>query len=56
MLSIWAIAGLILGALILAGIAWFVILVLGKAIFEDLIGAIIVKFRRKKDKKDRYIY
>ena len=56
MLSIWATVGLIFGGLVLAGIAWFVVLVIGKAIFEDLLGAIIGKFRRKRAKKDRYIY
>ena len=56
MYEIWAIVGLMLGALILAGIAWFVILVFGKAIFEDMLELIINKFRRKRARKDRYIY
>ena len=56
MLSIWAIAGLFVGGLILAGIAWFVLMIFGKAFFEDMIGGIIGKIRRKVRKKDRYIY
>jgi hypothetical protein len=60
MFRIWAIFSLVLGAAILLGIAWFFLTIIGKIIFEDLIGDTISKVagqkRRKEQEKDHYIY
>lgn len=56
MFSAWAIIGLIFGTVILAGMVWFVLLIFGKAVFEDMIGGIVNKMRKRREKKDRYIY
>jgi hypothetical protein len=55
MLRIWANLGLLLGGAILAGLAWFVLYIIAVTIFEDLIGGLIRRIKRKR-KKDRYIY
>ncbi|MCP5053247.1 MAG: hypothetical protein GY940_39140 [bacterium] len=50
---------LIIGALILAGLVWFVLIVVGKSVFEDVIGGFFRKIRRRtKDEndKDHYVY
>jgi lauroyl/myristoyl acyltransferase len=57
MLSIWANLTLLLGAIIVVGILWFILTVIGQSLFEDLFSRIGSKFRRKKKKdKDRYVY
>jgi hypothetical protein len=57
MYSAWANIVLILLALILGGFIWLVVFIFGKAIFEDLLGGIIKKFKRgKKKEEDYYIY
>ncbi len=58
MYEIWANLGLLFLAVIAGGILWFVLLMLSKIIFEDFLGGIINKFRRKgkKDDDDYYIY
>ncbi len=59
MYTIWANAGLLLGAAILAGVAYFFVLVLGKFLFEELIGGAIGRLRRRikrKIEKDHYVY
>jgi len=55
MFKIWANLGLLLGALVLAGVTYFVLYVLVRAVFEDIIGGMIRKIKRKKE-KDHYIY
>jgi hypothetical protein len=59
MFAIWANLTLLVGALIVAGVLWFVLTVIGKGIFEDLIGGSIKKMRRKmkhERDKDHYVY
>ena len=58
MYEIWANLGLLLLALIAAGILWFILFIVGKAFFEDFLGGIIKKFKRKKkeDEDDFYVY
>jgi hypothetical protein len=57
MFTIWADLGLLLGAAILAGLLWFVLYILGKYIFEDMLGGTVSKVRRKRvEEKDHYIY
>ncbi|NIM13148.1 MAG: hypothetical protein GTO45_13595 [Candidatus Aminicenantes bacterium] len=55
MFEIWANVGLLLGAAVVAGVAYFVLYIIGKVVFEDIIGGIIRRIRRKKE-KDHYIY
>jgi hypothetical protein len=55
MISIWANLGLLAGAAILAGAAWLLLFIVGKVVFEDMIGGLIRKIRAK-IKKDKYIY
>lgn len=58
MYEIWANLGLLLLAVIAGGILWFVLFILGKAIFEDFLGRITNKFKRKEkqDEDDFYVY
>jgi len=56
MYEIWANAGLLLLAVIFGGIAWFILWVIGKAFFEDFLGGLARKAKRKKDEDDYYIY
>ena len=56
MFKIWAILSLLIGLVVLAGIAWLVLYLVGKAVFEDLFAKIFKKLKRKKDKDDQYIY
>ncbi len=57
MYSIWANLSLLLGALIVAGILWFVLLIFCKILFEDVIGGSVRKIKRKVEReKDPYIY
>jgi hypothetical protein len=58
MYEIWANLGLLFLALIAAGILWFILLIVGKAFFEDFLVGIIKKFKRKKkeDEDDFYVY
>jgi hypothetical protein len=58
MYEIWANLGLLVLAVIVGGILWFVLIILGKAIFEDFLGRIAGKFKRKakKDDDDFYVY
>jgi hypothetical protein len=62
MYSIWANLSLLLGLLIIFVLVWFVLTILAKAIFEDLIGSFyhkmrkkIIAKRREKD-DDHYVY
>jgi len=56
MLKIWANLGLLIGIVVLGGIAWFILYVLGKIIIEDIIGGTFKKIKRKSPKDDQYIY
>ena len=56
MYEIWANVGLLILAAILGGIAWFVFWVIGKAVFEDFLGGLVKKAKKKKDEDDYYIY
>lgn len=56
MYDIWAIVSVLILVAIFGGIAWFVFWVIGKAFFEDFLGGIIKKARKKKDEDDYYIY
>jgi len=56
MFKIWANLSLFIGIIVLAGIAWFILYLVGKIFFEDLIGRIFKKVKRKKPKDDQYIY
>ncbi|UCH95740.1 MAG: hypothetical protein JSV88_02535 [Candidatus Aminicenantes bacterium] len=57
MLKIWANLSLLIGVVVLGGIVWFVLYVVGKAIFEDMIGGSFKRVKRKIEKKDdQYIY
>ena len=57
MYSLWANLSLLLGALILAGFLWFVLLVFCKFLFEDVVGGSVRKLRRKVEReKDPYVY
>lgn len=55
MFEIWANVGLLLGAVIGVGVTYFVLYIVVKAVFEDIIGGMIRRIRRKKE-KDHYIY
>ena len=57
MLDIWANLGLLIGLAILGGFAYFFLFVMGKIIFEEMIGGSIKKVKRKiQQKDDQYIY
>ena len=56
MFKIWANLSLLIGIVVLAGIAWFILYVVGKIIFEELIGGTFKKMKRKSNKDDQYIY
>lgn len=61
MYSLWANIGLLLYGAIIAGILYFFCIILGKALFEDLIGGSINRTRRKMKRKteiekDHYVY
>jgi hypothetical protein len=57
MLDIWANLGLLIGLAIIGGFAYFIVLVMGKVLFEDMIGGSIKKVKRKIERKDdQYIY
>ncbi len=56
MLKIWANLSLLIGLAVLGGIVWFILYVIAKVIFEDLIGGTFKKVKRKVDKDDQYIY
>lgn len=58
MYEIWANLGLLILAVIAGGILWLVLVLLSKVIFEDFLGGIINKFKRKQktDDEDYYIY
>jgi hypothetical protein len=56
MFKLWANFSLLIGIVVLAGIAWFVLYVLGKFIFEDLLSRTFKKVKRKSGKDDQYIY
>jgi hypothetical protein len=56
MYTAWANIVLILLALIVGGFIWLVFYMFVKAIFEDLVGGIIRKFKGKKEEEDYYIY
>lgn len=56
MFKIWANLSLLVGIVVLAGIAWFILYVVGKALFEDLLARTFRKIKRKSDKDDQYIY
>jgi len=58
MYEIWANLGLLILAVIAGGILWFVLFILGKIVFEDFLGRIVNKIRRKKkkDEDDFYVY
>lgn len=56
MFKIWANLSLLIGIVVLGGIAWFILYVLGKFIFEDMLNSIFKKLRRRSDKDDQYIY
>jgi len=56
MFKIWANLSLLIGVVVLAGIAWFFLYVVGKIIFEDILGGTYKKIKRKSSKDDQYIY
>jgi hypothetical protein len=56
MFKIWANLSLLIGMVVLAGIAWFILYLVGKVIIEDIIGGSFKKYKRKSDKDDQYIY
>ncbi len=59
MFKAWAVLGLLFGAAILAGIGWFILFVVSKLIFEEIVGGTIRKAREKiraKKEKDHYVY
>jgi hypothetical protein len=56
MFKIWANLSLLIGIVVLAGIAWFILYVVGKIIFEDIIGGSFKKLKGKSPKDDQYIY
>jgi hypothetical protein len=57
MLDIWANLALLIGLAIMGGFVYFVLLVMGKIFFEDMIGGSIKKVKRKIEQKDdQYIY
>jgi hypothetical protein len=56
MYEAWANTGLLLMALIIGGIAWFILYIFGVAVFEDFLGGIANKAKRKRDEDDFYIY
>jgi hypothetical protein len=59
MYSIWANIGLLVGAAVLVGVVGFFVYIIAKLVFEDFIGGVIGKIRRKvreKQDKDHYVY
>jgi hypothetical protein len=56
MFKIWANLSLLIGIVVLAGVAWFILYVVGKIIIEDIIGGTFKKIKRKSPKDDQYIY
>lgn len=59
MFEIWAKLGLILGGLVLAAVLWFVLTVVCKAIFEDIVGGTARKLKQQlktKINRDHYQY
>ena len=57
MLDIWANLGLLIGLAILGGFAYLILLIMGKILFEDMIGGSIKKVKRKiEGRDDQYIY
>jgi hypothetical protein len=57
MFEIWANLTLIFGAFLVAAFLWFVLTILGKSIFEDLLGSLSKKVRRRRERdRDHYVY
>lgn len=59
MYEIWANLGLLLLAVVVGGILWFILYMVGTAIFEDFLARITKKFKRKgkeEDDDDFYVY
>jgi hypothetical protein len=56
MFKLWANFSLLIGIVVLAGIAWFILYVFGKFVFEDLLSRTFRKIKGKSDKDDQYIY
>jgi hypothetical protein len=56
MYKIWANLSLLIGIVVLAGVAWLILYVVGKIIIEDIIGGTFKKVKRSSPKDDQYIY
>ena len=56
MYELWANTGLLLMLLIGGGLLWFILYILGTAVFEGFLADIAKKAKRKKDEDDYYIY
>ncbi len=56
MYKIWANLSLLIGMVVLAGVAWLILYVVGKIIIEDIIGGTFKKVKRRSPKDDQYIY
>ena len=56
MFKIWANFSLFIGIVVLGGIAWFILYILGKIIFEDILSGAFKKIKRRSGKDDQYIY
>lgn len=58
MYTLWANLGLLVGGVILAGIAWFILNIVAHIIFDDMIGGVYRKARQRRieQEKDHYIY
>jgi len=56
MFEIWANLALLIGLVVVTGAVYFVVYVLGKILFEDMVGGTIKKVKRKMNKDDQYIY
>lgn len=57
--NLWANLGLLILAVVCAGLLWFILYILGTAIFEDFLGRIVNKFKSKpkeQDEDDYYVY
>ncbi|MCU0285406.1 MAG: hypothetical protein MUF15_03300 [Acidobacteria bacterium] len=59
MYEIWANLGLLIMAVIVGGILWFILYMISAAFFEDFLGRFLGKLRRKpksEDDDDFYVY
>jgi hypothetical protein len=56
MFKIWANLSLLIGIVVLAGVAWLILYVVVKILIEDMIAGIFKKIKRKSPKDDQYIY